>query len=44
MKLIVVPAFTVIAVVALGIQAKAQAPCPELLQLRNAANQTWHRG
>ena len=36
-----VPAFTMIAIVGLGIQAEAQAPCPEYLRLRNAANEAW---
>jgi|SRR5262245_1202095 len=31
--------FTVMAIVALGVQAKAQAPCSEFLRLRNAANE-----
>jgi hypothetical protein len=30
-----VPAFTMIAIVGLGAQAEAQAPCPEYLRLRN---------
>src|SRR5712672_3001759 len=30
-----------IAIVGLGIQAEAQAPCPEYLRLRNAANEAW---
>ena len=33
------PVFTMIAIVGLGLQAEAQAPCPELLQLRNAASE-----
>jgi hypothetical protein len=33
-----VPAFTMIAIVGLGVQAGAQAPCLELVRLRNAAN------
>src|SRR5215475_8655482 len=36
-----VPAFTMIAIVGLGVQAEAQAPCPELVQLRNAASEAW---
>src|SRR5262249_42696582 len=36
-----VPAFTMIAIVGLGVQAQAQTPCPELVQLRNAANEAW---
>ena len=36
-----VPAFTIIVLLGLGVQAKAQAPCAELLRLRNAASETW---
>src|SRR5882724_4670965 len=36
-----VPAFTMIAIVVLGAQAEAQAPCPELVRLRNAASEAW---
>jgi hypothetical protein len=36
-----VPAFTMIAIVGLGVQAEAQAPCPELVRLRNAASEAW---
>jgi hypothetical protein len=36
-----VPAFTMIAIVGLGVQAQAQTPCPELVRLRNAANEAW---
>ena len=36
-----VPAFTMIAVVGLGVQAEAQTPCPELVRLRNAATEAW---
>jgi hypothetical protein len=36
-----VPAFTMIAIVGLGVPAEAQTPCPELVQLRNAANEAW---
>jgi hypothetical protein len=35
------PAFTMIAIVWLGVQAEAQTPCPELVRLRNAATATW---
>jgi hypothetical protein len=35
------PAVTLIAMVWLGAQAEAQAPCPELVRLRNAATETW---
>jgi hypothetical protein len=37
MTLIRVPAFTMIAMVWLGVQAEAQTPYPELVRLRNAA-------
>jgi hypothetical protein len=36
-----VPAFTMIALVWLGVQAEAQTPCPELVRLRNAATAAW---
>jgi len=36
-----VPAFTMIAIVGLGVQAEAQAPCPELVRPRNAASEAW---
>jgi hypothetical protein len=36
-----VPAFTMIAIVGLGVQAEAQAPCAEYLRLRNAATEAW---
>jgi hypothetical protein len=41
MTLVRVLAFTMIAIVALGVQAEAQTPCPEFLRLRNAANEAW---
>ena len=41
MKLIGVPAFTMTAIVWLGVQAEAQTPCPELVRLRNAATEAW---
>ena len=41
MTLIRVPAFTMIAIVWLGVQAEAQTPCPEYLRLRNAATEAW---
>jgi len=41
MTLIRVPAFTMIAIVWLGVQAEAQTRCPELVQLRNAATEAW---
>ena len=36
-----VSAFTLIAIVGLAVQAEAQAPCPECVQLRNAASEAW---
>jgi hypothetical protein len=36
-----VPAFTMIAIVWLGVQAEAQTPCQEYLRLRNAATEAW---
>jgi hypothetical protein len=36
-----VPAFAMIATVGLGVQVEAQTPCPELVQLRNAATAAW---
>lgn len=41
MKLIGVPAFTMIALGWLGVSAEAQAPCQEYLRLRNAATEAW---
>jgi hypothetical protein len=41
MKLIGVAAFTVIAMILFGAQAKAQPPCQQYLQLRNAATEAW---
>src|ERR1700686_5501437 len=41
MTLIGVPAFTIIAIVWLGVQAEALTPCPELVRLRNAATEAW---
>jgi hypothetical protein len=35
------PAFTMIALVWLGVQAEAQTPCQEYLRLRNAATESW---
>jgi hypothetical protein len=34
-------AFTMIAMIGLAVQAEAQAPCPELVRLRNAASEAW---
>ena len=36
-----VAAFTLIAMLSLGVQAEAQTPCPELVRLRNAATEAW---
>jgi len=36
-----VPAFTMIAIVGLTVQAEAQGPCPEYVRLRNAASEAW---
>lgn len=36
-----VPAVTIIVLLGLGVQAKAQAPCAEVLRLRNAASEAW---
>jgi hypothetical protein len=41
MRLIGMPAFTMIAIFGLGVQAEAQAPCQELVRLRNAASESW---
>src|SRR5260370_38849285 len=41
MTLIGVPAFTMIAIVGLGVQAEAQPPCPELVRRRSAATEAW---
>src|SRR6202011_1548203 len=41
MTLIGMPAFTMIAIVWLGVQVEAQTPCPELVRLRNAATEAW---
>ena len=38
-----VPAFTMIAIVGLGIQAEAQTPCQEYLRLRNVATEGAYR-
>ena len=38
-----VPIFTMIAIVGLGIQAEAKAPCPDYVRLRNAAAEAWKR-
>jgi hypothetical protein len=34
-------AFTIIAIVGMGVQVEAQTPCPELVRLRNAATEAW---
>jgi hypothetical protein len=36
-----VPAFTMIALIGLAVQAEAQTPCPEYLRLRNATTEAW---
>jgi len=41
MTLKAVPALAMIALVGLGVQAEAKAPCPELVRLRNAATEAW---
>jgi hypothetical protein len=41
MMLKAVPAFTMIAIVGLGVQVEARTPCPELVRLRNAATEAW---
>ena len=41
MTLVGVPAFTMIVIVGLAVQAEAQTPCQEYLRLRNAANEAW---
>ena len=41
MTLMGVPAFTMIAIVWLRVQAEAQTPCPELVRLRSAATEAW---
>jgi hypothetical protein len=35
------PAFTMISTLCLAVPAEAEAPCPDFVQLRNAATQTW---
>jgi hypothetical protein len=36
-----VAAFAIITIVGLGVQAQAQAPCPDVVRLRNAATEAW---
>jgi len=36
-----VAAFALLAVVSFSVPAEAQAPCPELIRLRNTANEVW---
>jgi len=36
-----VPVLTIIVLLGLEVQAKAQAPCAEVLRMRNAASETW---
>ena len=41
MTLKAVPAFAMMAIIGLGVQAEAQTPCQEYLRLRNAATEAW---
>jgi hypothetical protein len=41
MRLVPIFALTVMAIVGLGVQAEAKAPCQELVRLRNAASEAW---
>jgi hypothetical protein len=41
MTLKAVPAFAMIAIIGLGVQAEARTPCQEYLRLRNAATESW---
>jgi hypothetical protein len=41
MTLKAVPAFVMIAIIGLGVQAEARMPCQEYLRLRNAATEAW---
>jgi hypothetical protein len=41
MTLRCVLAFTMLANIGLGVQAHAQAPCPEVVRIRNAATEAW---
>ena len=43
MMLKALPAVTAIAIVGLAVQVEAQAPCPELVRLRNAATEAWQK-
>jgi hypothetical protein len=43
MSLKTVSAFTILAIVRLGAQAEAKAPCQEYLQLRNEASGAWRQ-
>jgi len=36
-------AFTILANLGLAVQAQAQVPCPEVLQIRNAATEIWKK-
>jgi hypothetical protein len=38
-----VAAFTMMAIVGLGVQVEARTPCQEYLQLRNAATEAWRQ-
>jgi hypothetical protein len=41
MTLKTVPAFAMLAIMGLGVQAEARTPCQEYLRLRNAATEVW---
>ena len=41
MKQVATVAFTMIAMIGLGVQPEAKAPCEELVRLRNAASESW---
>ena len=41
MTLKAMPAFVMITIIGLGVQAEARTPCQEYLQLRNAATEAW---
>jgi len=43
MMLKALPAVTAIAMVGLAVQVEAQAPCSELVRLRNAATEAWQQ-
>src|SRR5947209_15457598 len=43
MTLKAMPAFVMITIIGLGVQAEARTPCQEYLQLRNAATEAWRQ-